>query len=341
MNQKWVIAGTGMALLLFMLFALPPAGAVLSCSVRTSNCPAGFVTLFRMNDTVNAHVQEPNATAYAQRVCCEDSEATLGTGCAGNYAVLLRMHNTTRSHVQQATQAEYGVGICLNSTRRLTCTYASSCAGYETCIASIGTSEARPRRVSSLHVGNCTAYETKICCGSDLAAQTQFRVTLQWEFNISGNGGDNADVDNQTIGYYRYDNSSLQNKYLCLRDENITNTPTYGMVFSGRDFFDINVTSGNSFVMKMTQYSNGNRFALPVTRDGCGVVRNKMSAITRFGTLTEPFVPFLTGSGRNPVEITLSYQGIDIIGDFAKTGSFTLLLEKNDSDVPQIIIREG
>ena len=90
--------------------------------------------------------------------------------------------------------------------------------------------------------------------------------------------------------------------------------------------------------MKLSQFRPGNKFILPVTRDGCSAVRGKVPSI-KGGVLPQPFVQFLDLL-KSPITIMLSYPELDIIGDFTKTGTFTLLMEKNVSgSVTQIIFR--
>ena len=165
-------------------------------------------------------------------------------------------------------------------------------------------------------------------------------VTLQLELNISGSSSDTAEVDGNGTGFYRA--GDIINYYSCIQDTSIGTTPTFGIVFSGSELNYINLTSGlqgGSFRTKLSQVQSKNRFVLPVTINGCNSVKNRMSSISG-GILSQPFVAFVSLL-RNPIEVILSYPDIDIIGDFSKSGIFTITLEKNETNrITQIIVRE-
>lgn len=166
-------------------------------------------------------------------------------------------------------------------------------------------------------------------------------VTFHLEFNISGTGGDTLDVDSLGEGFYR--GNDTQNHYACIQDTGQTSSPAFGIAFAGTELNYINATSGSdggSFLLKLSQFQSNNRFILPVTTNGCGAIRNRMPSI-RQGILTQPFVAFVTLL-KNPLEVILSYPDLDIIGNLSKSGSFTITLEKNETNrITQIIVMEG
>ncbi len=166
-------------------------------------------------------------------------------------------------------------------------------------------------------------------------------VVFSMEFNISGSANDAAEVDNQGTGHYNLTTSNFNNYYACEEDTSLTNTPTFALVFAGTELNYINLTSGNSFRMQMSQKADSNKFLIAVTRGGCDIVRNAFSeTIKPLGAMTHAFVEFITAT-KNPIEIALPYANIDIVGDLVKSGAFTLNLEKNESaGVTQIIFRE-
>ncbi len=165
---------------------------------------------------------------------------------------------------------------------------------------------------------------------------TNPKVSFLLEFNISGNANDAVFVDNFTA-LNQYRPSSLVNYYTCLQDSSIANTPTFGIIFAGVSLNYINISSGNSYVMRVSQDIPGNEFILPVTQNNCTVISAKMPQISQFGKALQPFV--LVSEVVNAIELSLNYPAIDIAGDFDRTGSFTLNIEKNQTNENQIIIK--
>ena len=153
------------------------------------------------------------------------------------------------------------------------------------------------------------------------------------EFNISGSSNDQAEVDQQGVGIY-YTNQ-IDNYYTCLEDPSLTYTPTFGIMFSGTELNYIQLSSGDSYAMRVSQYEPGNRFIIPITMTGCESILNKSEIVKSFGYLTQPFVSFIETLDY-PIQMELSYPEIDIVGDFSKSGNFIISLEKNET---QIIIR--
>lgn len=172
----------------------------------------------------------------------------------------------------------------------------------------------------------------------DLEAVCQRTVSFQLEFNISDSPEDTAEVDGFGTGFYKSNDTS--NYYGCIQDTSLTSTPAFGIAFSGSELDYINLTSGNSFRIKMSQFQSNNKFIIPVTQNGCNVIKNKMTLIQQQGLLTQPFVTFVTVQ-KNPIDITLAYPDLDIIGNLSKSGVFTITLEKNETaQLTQIIVRE-
>lgn len=172
-------------------------------------------------------------------------------------------------------------------------------------------------------------------------------VTFALEFNINGIANDSAEADAQKLSgnqtYLMLTPSNLSNFYICMEDTVISGTPTYGIVFSGKALSYINLsrntTQTTSFNLRLSQAQERNRFVLPITTGGCSNVRGKFQLIKIHGFMPQAFVPFFEGQA--PIDIILSYPDVDIIGDFVKTGSFKLVLEKNETDTNvEIIARD-
>lgn len=132
----------------------------LSCQVRSS-CEAGEVSMLRLSATANAHAELPAQANYGQYVCCAAGGTTLGTSCSGSYDDFLKLSGSSNAHVEKKTQANYANSACLSSSYGTpACDYSTDCAtlGADyTCLASISGD-------TNAHIGNCTAYSTKICC---------------------------------------------------------------------------------------------------------------------------------------------------------------------------------
>lgn len=187
--------------------------------------------------------------------------------------------------------------------------------------------------------GDSPSASYSICAGllcSFLEFITTGKVTFLLEFNISGNENDTGFVDNFTQ-YRQYRATNLINYYACTHDVNVAGSPAFGIIFAGSKLNYINLSSGNSFVLRISQDVAGNKFILPITSGNCTVFTTRLSQITQFGTILQPFV--LGSEVANAVELSLGYPAVDIVGQFQRSGSFTLIVEKNDTSENQIIIK--
>jgi len=131
----------------------------LACEIAVGSCPN--TSIFKMSAISNAHAELSGQTNYDYYVCCSGITG-LGTSCSGNYDTVLKLSGITNAHVEKDTQANYTNSVCLSvpTGSTIICNYASDCSalgpGY-TCLASISGD-------TNAHVGNCAAYETKVCC---------------------------------------------------------------------------------------------------------------------------------------------------------------------------------
>ncbi|MFA4819427.1 MAG: hypothetical protein WC613_00540 [Candidatus Aenigmatarchaeota archaeon] len=163
------------------------------------------------------------------------------------------------------------------------------------------------------------------------------KITFLMEFNISGNANDTAFVDNYTQTTRQYTKSDLNNYYACLQDVNLTGSPTFGIIYAGSTLNYINISSGNSFVLRLSQDIPGNKFIIPITGTNCTVFNTRTSEIAQYGTLLQPFV--LVNEAINAIELALSYPSVQIAGSFDKSGAFGLIFEKNETNENQIIVK--
>ncbi|MEK7510372.1 MAG: hypothetical protein AAB567_02320 [Patescibacteria group bacterium] len=132
----------------------------LSCSVTTAAGCSGTV-IWRMSGSTNAHAELPSqaTAAYDSNVVCCSGVTGLGNSCTGTFATALKLSGITNAHAEQNSQTNYGNNVCISvpSGGSVSIGYQSTnCTGFDTTLGSMtGTTNA--------HVGDGTAYTTKIC----------------------------------------------------------------------------------------------------------------------------------------------------------------------------------
>lgn len=150
-------------MLVFVAFPQNAYAGTLTASVTdATTCTSGGGTvLLRMSGATNAHAELPgqaNAN-YSNNVICGNGVTGLGNSCSGTFATILKLSGLSNAHIEQNSQANYANNACISvSSGSVSVGYATDCAvaGYDTTLGSIsGTTNA--------HVGNSTAYTTKIC----------------------------------------------------------------------------------------------------------------------------------------------------------------------------------
>lgn len=151
-------------LFLLGLFFLRTVNAgTLSCLVTTAAaCTGGTNTvILRMSGATNAHAElsSQSTAAYASNVICCSGVTGLSNSCSGTFATALKLSGITNAHVEQNAQANYANNACISvpSGGSVSVGYqATNCTGFDTTLGSMtGTTNA--------HVGDGTAYTTKIC----------------------------------------------------------------------------------------------------------------------------------------------------------------------------------
>jgi len=144
------------------------------------------------------------------------------------------------------------------------------------------------------------------------------RIAVSLEFTISEN------QEAEPEGFYN------TGHYACIHDSSLENQPTFGIIFAGNR---LNHTNATSQRIELSQYQSGNKFIIPITKGSCSVIRDK--PVKEF--VASPFSSFATMKSY-PIELILSYP-IDIVGDFSRSGTFIINLEKNETaGKSQIII---
>ena len=180
----------------------------LSCNVITS---CSYTDIFHISNETNAHAELNNNSNYNYKICCNDTAGlNIGTICSGEYFTLLHLSNQTNAHAELNNESNYNFNLCINiSTGELNCSYESSCSGYDTCIASVSNS-------TNAHVGNCTDYSTKICCGFNAAPTldylnlTPVSPYTTDDLYVNVTCSDNDASDTITAYWNIYKNNSIQ-----------------------------------------------------------------------------------------------------------------------------------
>lgn len=141
----------------------------LSCSVTTSAACADVV-VYRMSSTTNAHgeLASQSTAAYDDNVICCKNVIGLGNSCSGTFAIALKLSSTSNAHGEENGQANYSDNACLSvpAGGSVTIGYqALNCTGYDTTLGSI-------ESATNSHLGDATAYTTKICGTASGVPQT-------------------------------------------------------------------------------------------------------------------------------------------------------------------------
>lgn len=164
--------------LLFLVAGSVHAGS-LTCSITTSAACTGTVIL-RMSDVTNAHAELPSQStaAYNNAVVCCSGVTGLGNSCSGTNATVLKLSDVTNAHSEINSQTNYTNNACISvgAGGYVNVGYqATNCSGYDATLASIESN-------TNSHVGDGTAYTTKVCASASSTALIQ---TLS--FSLSAN----------------------------------------------------------------------------------------------------------------------------------------------------------
>ncbi|MFC1648651.1 hypothetical protein ACFL1B_04290 [Nanoarchaeota archaeon] len=168
-----------------ILFAGLASAATINCTIYMSTgCPADYTKLLGMESLTdqvdNAHVQNATIDTYNFSVCC--ISLTAGRNLTDNCGTtFLRLSATSNAHAQQSQLSDYTELACIGATKgNITCAYPqNSCISQQDCLVSMISSESS--NTTNAHVGNCTTYSTKVCCGFGNGIPSQ--VTLIYPIN--------------------------------------------------------------------------------------------------------------------------------------------------------------
>ncbi len=164
--------------IMFMLFSpayIVSAAGNFSCSITASGSCSYTKVLYLKNDTggyYNAHAENVSEATYPYTICC-DSNSTLSYNCGEG--IVVKLNATTNTHVQRGDYSGaivYGISACLSGVPGyVNCTYVDdACPANRECFASMASAYPSENNDTDAHLGPCTEYRRKICCGviSDL-----------------------------------------------------------------------------------------------------------------------------------------------------------------------------
>lgn len=165
-------------IILILVFFVYGANDFACTFIQSTSCPGGTVRLIGLeNDTEgfnNAHAQNGSVAAYNYSVCCnvtDNASITITSGCPGNVTVF-NLNATSNSHVEIGTESTYSYSVCLSSDwKHVSCSFPTGTCGAQACVLSMAGTEGS--NITNAHVGNCSAYDQKVCCSLDNNAPTQ------------------------------------------------------------------------------------------------------------------------------------------------------------------------
>lgn len=133
--------------------------SLFTCSITSDTCSG--VDIMHVYDPSGGHAELYTQLNYNYKVCCSGIDGLSNENIV-NSAVALNLYSETNSHVEKSTESNYSYKVYIGGVgKTATCNYASDCSslgsGY-TCLVSISDGD------TNLHVGECTAFTTKVCC---------------------------------------------------------------------------------------------------------------------------------------------------------------------------------
>ncbi len=173
MKKSFRIISLCLFITLFIVIFVVATNDIQCIFYQNNTCPSGTQRLMGVsndsNGSINAHVQNTTMTYYNYSLCCNNTNSSISitTTCPGNVTVV-RLSNSTNAHVEIGTgiNANYSNNsACLGSNwKRAACEYpVGSCSTGYNCTFSIASSEGD--NTTNAHIGNCSSYSQKICCG--------------------------------------------------------------------------------------------------------------------------------------------------------------------------------
>jgi hypothetical protein len=316
-RQLIVIVLIGVIFVSLLFYGVRVFAGTLSCSVTTAAACTGTV-IWRMSGATNAHAELPSQAnaAYANNVVCCSGVTGLGNACTGTFATALKLSGVTNAHSEQNSQVNYANNACISvpSGGSVSIGYqATNCTGFDTTLGSMSA-------VTNAHVGDGTAYTTKICAtAAEAVAQT---LTFSISDTIIGFGtlsasaarfatGDEAGSATEVEAHNLSASTNAVNGYIITVDGN---TLTSG----GNTINAIGCTN--------TASSPGTeQFGLRMTATGTGVVQAPYAA-TGFAFCTTSFPDDVASGVGDGTTTTYSVRYIANIATLTEAGNYTATL---------------
>jgi hypothetical protein len=170
LKSRYFLVALAVLLLAVLSSFIVSASGDLNCFFHAATtCPAGSAKLIGVQNEsggwMNAHAQNRTLGTYANSVCCNNTNSSITTANSCSGAAIVRLYTEDNSHIQSGNNSDYPIAACISSSyKNITCSYTtSSCAASTTCVLSMASSEGANN--TNAHVGNCSAYSLKACCG--------------------------------------------------------------------------------------------------------------------------------------------------------------------------------
>lgn len=148
--------------LFFYFFINVNAATLNSCTIRQNSCSASEISLFKVDNTENAHSELNSQTNYNYFVCC-DGLNLISTNINPYSFNILNLSDPTNAHVAYDTSYNQNpVYLGNNDNQYVNCRYDTNCnpTSNERCVVTVSSP-------NNAHVADClspNAYPTKICC---------------------------------------------------------------------------------------------------------------------------------------------------------------------------------
>ncbi len=146
-------------ILFFCLLGTVTYAGTLSCSTTSRvACALTGVPIYGISGTNNAHGELASQSDYSSVACCS-GVVGLSSTCSGTHEVAIQLSSETNGHAELNTQSNYAYDACIQVAAGGSVTLGyqeTNCDGYDTILGSISST-------TNAHLGNSTAYTTKIC----------------------------------------------------------------------------------------------------------------------------------------------------------------------------------
>lgn len=302
----------------------------LACSVTTAAGCSGTV-IYRMSGATNAHAElaTQSTAAYANNVVCCTGVTGLGNTCSGTFATALKLSGVTNGHAEQNSLSNYANSACITapSGGSVSVGYqATNCTGFDTTLGSM-------TATTNAHVGDGSAYTTKIC-GTAAAAAGTLSV------DIVDSGGTTVASPSVAFGAAAFSFSTQTGTGTLgvaaqkIRLSNTTATPAWTLSVAatsgpttlwttGSITYDFNSTAANG---RLTVNPS---IATITPQGGCSSTGISLGSSTSFNQGVTDSVTLATASGSTQTSCYWDFTGVGMTQDIPakqSAGTYTISL---------------